>query len=264
MGTNEKRIILSDTSTFTNDEAIFMEYHDVLKCPWFVFLSLVYNNGIMSEIFDISSLSHYTLEELYEWYINRDCRNVLKNLPLQPGVRESLDRDSGGKANINEWLDNILNFELEEIPMCVNSNSDLNFMKAANYIAYTKNLVNKIYVYTEEYNRVIEKDIEDIFKGKAIYVHGDFRETLTKANLTNNTTFVFSDVTKIPVLKELNMLEYSSITLVEKYGYNYDDDNEYLYDIYAMMEDTCFKFNSVENLYSNIDDSFMVNFGNNW
>lgn len=257
----EKAVLTSFNSTFTNDDAIFIEYHDVLKCPWYVFLTLVHNNGIMSEIFDMRSIAKYDKDELYEWYTNREYRNIFANLPIRTDVIESLKNDYGKDYNLKKWLDDTLNYELEEIPITVEANSDLNCMKIASYITQTKNLVKKIYVYTEEYNSNIEKDIDSIFDMKANYVHGDFKEVLKNSGITNNSTFIISDIKKIVDLDDAGILEYSSVLLVERYKYNYDDD-EYLYDIDSIMDRSVFKFSTIDNLNMSVDDSIMQDFGN--
>lgn len=262
---NVKRVLTTFNSTFTNDDVMFIEYHDVLKSPWFVFLSLVHNNGIITEIFDTSSICNYDMDELYEWYINRDYRNIFKNIPLQPAAEASLIKDYGEAVDINKWLDDILNYELEAIPLSVEAGSDLNFMKVASYITHTKSLVKKIYVYTEHYNKNIEKDVKEIFDGKAQYIFGDFKQTLLDNKVPTNSSYVFSDITKIPKLDEVGLLEYSSITLVEKYKYNYDDDDNHLYDIDAFMKEKVFKFTVVDNIHQLIDtEHSIVNFGNDW
>ena len=77
-----KKILQTYDSVFLNSKSILVEYHDVLKCPFFILFTSLVKNGEFNNVFDMSELSSMSEDELFYYYITRKDENILKTLNI--------------------------------------------------------------------------------------------------------------------------------------------------------------------------------------
>lgn len=246
MSPGEKAIVSYD-APFLNSDCVFVEYYDVIKSPWFVLLHYIHDNEALQELFDITEVYDASIEELYEWYINREERNIFLNFPLKEGVFEEIFESNEEAYYI--WVTDFLNSELEKIHQCVSADTSLNFAKAMTFLDGST-ITKRIYVYTELYNSAVEEELQIKYGQKVQYVYGDFKDVIEKNDIDANSTFVFSDIEKVLSLKECGILEYSSIVIADRYAYNYTKNNDPIVDVDELAENTIFKLSYFDNLTS--------------
>lgn len=241
------KVFTSINSPFTNTDTIVIEYNDILRPLGFDVLRTMRTSNILNKIMDVGSIQNISNIELFEWYLFRDEINVFKNFKLNEELFKDIEDEF-------DWLDEFFFKEIDK----------LNILDIAiKYKFYdtipsfcNQDLIKNVYVYTDKYSSSIEKDIKENFGIKAIYIYGDFIESLKNHNITSETTYILSDILKLELLKENNLLEFSSILLSEGYGYNFDND-EPLIDLEELLNNTLFKifyFNpiDIDENYENI------------
>ena len=239
------KAIISYDAPFLNSDCVFIEYHDVIKSPWFVLLMYLQNNAALQQIFDTTELIGLDIDELYEWYVNRKERNIFLNLPLQEGVFEQFFK--GDNSIYMNWVENFLNDEVDKISQCVLEDSSLNFAKTLPLLL-SGTLVKKIYMYTEMENNTIREEIANQYGDKVNYVYGDIDEIIKNENIGNNSTFVFSDIEKISHIEGSGILNLSSIAIADRYGYNYNDDGEPKINVDELADKYIYKLDYFDNL----------------
>lgn len=220
-------------SMFYNCDCLFIEYYDILKCPWF---SLLCNIKDMKDTFknlNLDSISFLNTDSLYEWYVNRKNRNFFLDL-----LPKDLIITNEIKIQLDALLDKLM--QSEEI---FSIDTSLNFM---NILEIIKNsgLIRKIVVYSEIENKSIVDEITKM--GNVNVIFGKFEDVIM--NIPNNSTFVLSDISKIAVLDKYDKLRLSSILLPINYRYNKKNLEELSIDIESMKKDTVFKFNLFDNI----------------
>lgn len=233
------KVFTSINSPFTNSDTIVIEYNDILRPLGFDVLRTMRTSIILDKIMDVGSIQNISNMELFEWYLFRDEINVFKNFNLNEELFKDIEDEF-------DWLDEFFFKEIDE----------LNILDIAiKYRLYdtlpslcNQDLIKNVYVYTDKYSSSIEKDIKENFGIKAIYIYGDFIDSLKNHNINNETTYILSDILKLELLKENNLLEFSSILLSEGYGYNFDNDKP-LIDLEELLNNTLFKifyFNPID------------------
>ena len=245
---NQKNVVVTYNSPFLNTDCIFIEYDDVIKSPFFIFLLAVTvkDNDTLKIIFDLSEIENMDVDELYLWYINRKYKNIFECLPLQENVMEIYFENDENK--FHEWCEVTLYDIINTNEYLVNHDVDLNFAHSLD-ILIKKTLVGKYYIYSPIYSRTIENDIIKRYGNKITYVSGDLNEVLIKNNITSNSTFVFSDIRNIKALEECKLLNYSSVIIADKYQYNYKDDANLVIDIDHYSSSFLFKLDFFDNLH---------------
>lgn len=233
------KVFTSINSPFVCSDTVVIEYNDILRPLGFDLLRVMRTSDILNKLMDVGSIQNISNMELFEWYLYRDEINVFKNFELDENAFKDIEDEF-------EWLDD---FFYKEIDV-------LNILDIAiKYKIYetlpsicNQDLIKNVYIYTDNYSSAIENDIKENFGIKATYIHGDFVEALKRYNITNDTSYILSDILKINDLKENNLLEYSSILLAEGYGYNFVD-GEPLVDIEELTSNILFKifyFNPID------------------
>jgi hypothetical protein len=244
------KAILTYGSPFVDSENLFIEYFDILKCAKFTILGIVLQTEIFNQIFDTSELQGLNDEELYEWYINRRYRNVFRNFHMKKEALSSFFDNDEEKANA--WVDSFEKQELEELPIFDEPyENNLKFIDVLRFLE-NKDTVKRIFIYTDEYSKAVQEDIQKSFGNNINYVYGDIGEIIRENQISRDTTFVFSDITKINKLVENNLLSYTSILIGNWYGYNYDDDENLVIDLEGITKDVYVKiyfFTAVERLF---------------
>lgn len=71
-------------SVFLNSECMVVEYHDVLKMPWYILLTVINQNNALRELANINLIEDLSTTELFEWYYHRKNRNFLLDI-AKPG-----------------------------------------------------------------------------------------------------------------------------------------------------------------------------------
>ena len=240
-----KKVIVTYNSPFLNSDAILVEYNDVLKSPFFILLMTIKDNEALKIIFDLIELEELDIDSLYEWYLNRKDKNIFKCLNLNDGVLESYFNND--ISLFDKWCDDMLYDLINKNPYFVEYDSELNFTESFQTLLQ-KTLVKKSYIYTEQYSESIKEDILKLFGEKVIYVYGDLLDIIKENNITNNSTFVFSDIKKILYLEKANILKFSSVIIADRYGYNYKSKNELVIDIDRLNSEYIFKLDFFDNL----------------
>lgn len=246
---NNKVFLASDTP-FLNSDLLFVEYLDVLKSPLFLLLQTLKENPFLNTIFNLEEIRNMQLDELYKWYVNRKEFDIFHNFPVFDNAYNELF--NGNVDDMDEWCNTIILKELETIPSLISDEFRLNFYQTLVTAALDKNIVKDIIIYTPWYSYAIEQEVEYNFPERVTYAGGDLLETLKdpSLNIGRNSTFVFSDASKIYTLEEANLLGYSSVIIADKYGYNYNEDGEFKYDLSEQVKTNLFKLNFFDNLTS--------------
>ena len=242
------KVILTYDNAFLNADSIFIEFDDVINSPFFTFLVNMKNNEAFKEVFDTSEIEDYSLEELYEWYINRTHKNILWNIPLNELVMEKIFNNN--EIAFYQWCDEFLYKELDAIPALIDYGTELNFYNILKMLL-GKKIVKEIYIYSEYYSKTIEEYIGREFDSNIKYVYGNLDEVLVREKITANSTFVFSDINKMYDLQEAEILNLSSVIIADRYAYNYDGEDNPCVDLDELYENALFKldfFNNIEKL----------------
>ena len=187
---------------FVGGAGLFLQYFDVVK-PIYLYavMSLVLgdNHGLPTDI-----IRNMTLSQLFEWYKQRRCINPFFSLDyMNKVIPDDLDR----------LLNDLLKDEsLYRVTPLLNITTFINIYRKQ-YMTFP------FYVYTEEENPYVRKDIDVIFGSiPHHYVFGDLKEATNKCR--NNFTYIFSDVELLNNTAEVLDGTYSHILLAEDYRYN--------------------------------------------
>lgn len=240
-----KSAIITYNSTFLNCDSIFIEYDDVIKCPFFLFLNSIKDNEALSSIFDLSEISGLGMEELYEWYTNRKHQNIFKCLKLRDGVIEQFFENSIDL--FNTWCEEVIYLSIDTNDYHVPSDTELNFVKVLSALM-SQSLVDKYYIYTPYKSNKIEEDLIKLFGTGVTYVYGKLEDVLKENGITPNSTFVFSDLNKVHVLDKVGLLNLSSVIIADKYGYNYKDKTTPNLDVESLSKNSIFKLDFFNNI----------------
>lgn len=238
---------VSYPSPFLNTDCIFVEYIDILRSPMFSFLVSL-DPEPLKEIFDISPIEEKTVEELYDWYVNRKERRFYQNLKIWEDVLVN-ELESDGSMYFS-FIETMEQEHINQTSAMMTDELLLNFGEVLS-VFLSQSMMKKCFIYTEAYSPVIEKDIQTSFP-KATYVYGDLVHVLKKEKITANSTFVFSDIEKILALKEADLLNYSSILIADGYGYNYIEEEgnprKLVIDLPDLLSNYLFKIDFFNNI----------------
>ena len=232
-----KKVFVGPDTIFNNAQCMFVEYYDVIKCPWFALLTCIKDEPSLENIFDLTPVRSLDIACLFEWYINRKHRNFYKDLLIP---NENITDES--------FCDRILESHLKLTKDFYSDSLELNFANVIRGVCNDKKLLHNIIIYTEEENEFIKEDIEKMYNGNATYTSGKFEDVISR--IPRDSTFVFSDIEKINKLQEMDRLDYSSIIMCDGYRYNNKDKNTLKVDIDELRTKSTFKIDFVDNLNS--------------
>lgn len=193
------------TNPFTlRDEFILMEYKDIIKCPSVGILQLIkkeYMND-MNDLIDTRKLDRMDFKNIQRYCIERPCKNILDYIKIT-----DFNTD-----DIYNALYKSCNNLYKDLPLMV--------MGEAVFVLASQKFTKKIYIFSEEYDEKIEKDIKNVFhdQKKVYYVAGSLENILNQVE--KPTSYMFSNIDNVQKVLDLNKQEYSEI-LVAQYGYNY-------------------------------------------
>lgn len=232
---NEKMMIRSTDSIFLNSKSIFVEYIDIIKSPYFLFLYALMSaeDKVLKEPFDTEILkSLESIEALSEWYYCRHSQNPLIDLIPEENI---------SFTNFDK-VDEFMDLQLRESDVIIKGSSPLNFVNVINRLMTDSLLVPKVYIWYPYDNPNIGEDVRTLFKNEDIeFMHGNIGRCLKE--IPQDSTYVFSDISNILVLEELNKLDMSSILIPVDFAYNLDEKKELLLDIDGLQKDHVFKIN---------------------
>lgn len=223
---------------FMNSQCLFVEYHDIIKSPWFVLLTVIHQNEKIRPIIDTSRIAGLDTNQLFEWYCKRENRNFLLDLATAPT----------NKIEYNTILDILMNNEI-----FYTIDTKLNAIEAIT-IALRQKMVKKVVIYTEEENRFVREDIQRLFGSyqNVKYWYGDFEKLLEK--IPDDSSYMLSDFNKIVSMADANHLNYASLILPYDFDYNFiigdDGSKTPIVDMTYLGKDHLFKisyFNACSN-----------------
>lgn len=185
-------------------ETFFITYEDVIKSSYMLALKdLINSQKEYLNLIDFDIFEHIkTPDELKFFLLNRPYENILKNINLK-----EFDFNS-------EWK------KISKIdPELYENDKGLKIASTVSILELQK-FVKNVYIWTEEYDERIHKDITHNYKNDEIvkYVIGDFKEAIN--NISDITCYILNDINFIPTLIDISKVEYSTI-MVANYKYNY-------------------------------------------
>lgn len=215
---------------FTNSSTIVIEFLDICMCPGFSIFDDLRRVGKKESAY--GKFKDYSEAALFEWYINRKHNNFLYQL-------YNIDSNSPKKDAVDAMYRECL-----KIPQYYNEKAlKLNFMSVLDYLRDTKTLVSKIFIYSDFEIPAIKSFLDNYkMSSHCEYVYGDFKELLDTKITDKKTTYVFSDIDKVKILKDNNRLKMSSIIIPIEYRYNKTDMTNLKYPINEWQKETPFKF----------------------
>lgn len=240
-----KKALVTYDSPFLNTDVLFIEYDDVIKSPFFLFLLSIKDNEALNELFDLSEFIDLDVDSMYEWYINRKHKNIFKCLKLRDDTMQKYFNDDIN--SFNEWCNNIIYDSINKNTYFVDSDTELNFVQAVNTLL-NGSLVKRYFIYTPIYSESIKNDIEKLFNNKIPYVYGDLVQVITDNKIKSNSTFVFSDIRNILCVEKSGVINYSSIVIADRYEYNYKDNETLVVDTDQLSSKYIFKLDFFDNI----------------
>jgi hypothetical protein len=238
-----KKAIVTYDNTFLNADCLFIEFDDVIRMPRFMLLFLLRDSEELGKIFDLSEVSSLSLDELYEWYVNRKYRYVFRNLPLTEEAKEKYFQNDEKK--MSHWVRNFEYQEYTAIEAAVTTNTDLNAAEMLRMLSGDR-IVKNILVYSEYDSDAIREYLSTEFGSNVRYVHGKLEKVLEEQKVTNNSTFMLADMNKIQIIEKCGLLDYSSLVIPDGYGYNKELD----FSIEELLNTHLFKIDFFDNFES--------------
>lgn len=229
----ERVYFTTQDEIFLNSQCLFVEYTDVVRSPYYMFLHMMtLNPENFREHYEIERLEGYDIPSLTEWYINRRYQNPLLDL-LKKEIREKIPE---------EEMDKFISNEIIEVPDLIHLSPELNFVDTITKVTkQEKGIVKKVVVWYPFENAVIQEDIRDLFDGTVHFLSGPLEEVIDE--IPNDSTYVFSDIMNIDVLLNKNRLSLSSVIIPKEYKYNYTEDGLLKINYEKYLEDALFKLN---------------------
>lgn len=228
MEQNGERVYFrTPNSIFVNSSCLFIEYYDIIRSPYFMFLLMMANNPESFEkMFDVARISGFGPDALGEWYLERNHQNPFVDL-VKPEILE--------RMSVKD-LDNFMNDMLEKQDFLAQSPL-LNFSKVITEIPeeVTKNII----IWYPVDNEAVENDVRDTFGERVRFVTGDLVDFIDE--VPKDATYVFSDITNVDLLYEKKKLYLNSILIPSDYRYNYTDNGELKIDVEEYQKEVLFK-----------------------
>ena len=202
-------------SVFSNSDCLFCEFNDVIAPTW---LTIIHNLRVLNpegieRILDLDPIRNLSGNELLRWYALRNNRNALLDLK----------RDDVSTQTIDSLTENLLNDKIAYI----NTQNTIVTLNYASSLTKTINtaskIIKKFVIYVEQCNPVIDEVLMKLYPDKVKFVSGDLVSVFK--DIPRDSTYVFSDVTKINALIDADRLNGASVLLTDGYAYNYKDRN---------------------------------------
>lgn len=193
-----------DTSRiFSGGNGMFLEYHDIVKPVWlYAVVNLIMNDyrGL-----PVNIIANMPMLGILEWYLNRRYRNPLKQLDWKHQIPD-------------DELDRLLRTVLEDAT--IYSLAPLLQLKTFLRVYRRQSMVFPFFVYSDEFEPGIEKDVKQIFGSiPHRYVFGDLEKAIRSTD--ENFTYIFSDCNKIRIASKTLSGTCAHVLLADDYRYNY-------------------------------------------
>ena len=217
---------------FLNSDYVVIEYIDFIKSPYLLLLGQIRNqlrfknkNFRLQDVIDGDQIMYLNDASLYEWYINRKHQNFYLDLNKYPD-----------KISSQEW-DQLLEDQMNSFHQFY---TDADFLALADTVKIisARGYVKDIIFYHPHKNNFAQQDIERAF-GKKFTFMNNFDEVLDLAK--ENSTYFLSDINKINIMQQKNLLKYSSVTLPIEYRYNKKDMTNFKLDFKSLYKTDVFK-----------------------
>lgn len=246
---------------FLNSKVLFIEFDDVIKSPFFSLLFLCAENESLNQIFDMEDIRGKGINEVYSWYIERDDKNIFRSMGPKEGVIE--EKFGGDENKFVELCDKLYYEEFNSDESIITEGGYLNFdMVLRNLLGVRgdNNIVDRILIWNPVYNEFIEKLVKERYGERITFVYGPLAEVFKEHKVTEESTFVFSDIYNVGELIDCDIIQGASIIIADEYYYNYDDEMEPLVDLDKLSDDYFFKFDFFNNIYQ-VEDHEVIDPG---
>lgn len=230
----ENAVLRGTERFFMNSECVVFEYNDLLGLPWYLFLYALRLNDKMKRIFNIEEIEYLSNDELLFWYINRDHINPLEDLLIDKNYIDS--------KTLSDFLHNETS-KPEALSLYVYPYDDLSMNKFLERLL-AEDFAKKIIIWNPVKNPNIEQEINAIFHDRKkilSFAYGELENFVPE--LSQDITYVFSNIKHVQELLAINRLDFSSIAIPYEYNYNYDKEGKLLLPITEMQKKNLFKFN---------------------
>lgn len=248
--TNKTTVILASDSVFINSKCLFVEYNDVIKSPLFPLMYLYIEDEELNEYFDFSSVIGITPEEMCEFYLNRRYINPLYNFPLNSRISP----EDGMR-----FADDVVRQSFDISNSVYSDDMILNFAVSLSFVLKDPNFIKDCRVYSEDYHKFIEEDLQELYGKRVTYVYGDFKEAIK--TVPQDSTYVLSDISKVQIISDEDKLKLNTILLADNYAYNYDINGNYKIDMVKLSENCPYKFSTFDNIRTKKLDPLKINEG---
>lgn len=236
------RVAMTTTdSVFSNTDCLFCEFNDIITPTWLAIIDhfLRVRPKEVEELLDLDKVAYLDPENLIRWYATRKHRNALIDLK---------------RDGVDDMLINALAIDLFDTKYAYYNNEGKPFiMNYARTLMKTLRtasmIIKKFVIYVEQCNSEVDNFITSLYGDKIDVRSGDFVSAI--GDISNNSTFVFSDIYKVNGLIKAGKITGSSIILADGYGYNYNsnpgEDEDLKVDVTKLEEELIFKFNTFDN-----------------
>ena len=224
-------------------EIMLVEYIDTIKCPSAGILNLIKKDYVneLKGLIDINKLQRMDFKNIQRYVIERPTKNIL----------DYIKTNDFNTNEIYKALYNAYDTIYMDLPLMAIGSSI--------YFLSKQKFTEKIYLFSEEYDKKIEYDIKEHFceLDNVYYVAGDFKSILN--SIESPTSYILSDIDKVKTIIDMEKIEFTEI-MIAQYGYNYSIKDSIMsikgnYD--KMMYDLNFKIASFTPL--NMDKSYYTN-----
>lgn len=238
-----------ENNPILNTDALIIEYEDIIKSPQFVLLQALQQQEDLKDLLDAHEIDDMSVDELYEWYVQRGNPNVILEFAIDSKViRERIPNEE----DVINFSNQLLLQNLLEIPDLVKNGPELNFPATLRtLLGIAKSLVKRIFIWSPYDSEIpaIKDDITRLFGNRVTYIYGNIVDVVKEYEIGRDTTFVFSDLVHVGELADAGMLNMTSVILADDYGYSKDDDGEYILNMDALHDSFVFKFDVFDNIH---------------
>lgn len=222
---NDITVAINNDTIFYNADYVVIEYIDMIKSPYILLLNSLKHNDRIREIIKVEQVEFLDELALYEWYINRKHQNFFIDLNRYPDQLT------------DEMMDELLDSQLS-LTSKFYDYANLLSIGAFLSLEWNSKLVKDIIIYHPHSNKYAEENLERLFNRHFTFKN-NFNEIL---NITKaNSTYFLSDINKINIMKDKNLLKFSSITLPVEYRYNKKNMNDFKLDFDELYKENPFK-----------------------
>ena len=193
-------------------ECIFITYEDVIKTfKQFILQKLMSDDyrNYYKDFIDFTNIDGKNYDQLLMFCSASRHNNILKAI-----AKKDFDFDATYR-DLYRSFDNMV------------KDSPTLLMGSNLIILLNQLFVEKVYLYTEEYDERFRNDVSYVYKdtNKMEYISGDFKTAVNSIN-EKITSFILNDIHYIHDLIEIDRIQYSNVLALD-IGYNYTIGDNY-------------------------------------